>query len=437
MIKSIGFKDGVHRAMIRLGFLAALAAASSLGACERSPLPNPVVISPPPGLKLGVLVPTTGALGAISQSSLEVLPLITSTVNACGGVNNAPVRLIVEEDPLSPKAEVGLIKKLATEDRVNAVISVLGTEASTMAALEAVVPYKIPLISSSSSASAFTERSQQGDFQGLWGRTVPIDTQQAIALAKLAKNRGFKTASTVVVNNSGGIRFEKAFIAAFEKLGGTVLNKANPTRYDPKGDSFDNDAISAFRPDGETPDAVMADLNPGTGSSLLQSAEAQGLIAGVQVLLSDRIRNPADLSLAGTPPFLPQGAIGIAASSREVSNSGFLKIWQQHQDSAPGIYAPQTWDAAALLMLAAEAAKSNEATAISSKLRDVADAPGIEVTDICEALQDLREGKAINYQGASGNVDLDKNGDVSSGYEVWTVDMQGKIREIGQVEPNS
>ncbi|MBW4659271.1 MAG: ABC transporter substrate-binding protein [Drouetiella hepatica Uher 2000/2452] len=436
MAKSNSFKNSVPHAA-KLGFFTAvLALLGGLGACQRSPSPNPAITNPPPGLKLGVLVPTTGALGAASQSSLEVLPLIASTVNACGGVNNAPVSLVVEEDPLNPKAEAGLIKKLATEDQVDAVISVLGTEASTMAVLETLVPYKIPLISSTNTASAFTERSQKGDLQGLWSRTVPTDTQQAIALAKLAKNRGFRTASTVVVNNSGGIRFEKAFIAAFEKLGGTVLNKSNPTRYDPQGASFDNDALSAFRPNDETPDAVIADLNPDTGNLLLQSAEAQGLVTGVQLLLSDRIRNPTSLSLTGTKLVLPEGAIGIATHPRGGSDSSFLKNWQQSQDSPPGLYASQTWDAAALLMLAAEAAKSNQAIAISNKLQEVANAPGVEVTDICEALQSLREGKEINYQGASGEVDLDENGDVSSLYQVWTVDMQGKIRDIGQVEPS-
>jgi neutral amino acid transport system substrate-binding protein len=438
LTKSIGSKGSFPQAAIRWGvFVAALTAIASVGACQRSLL-STAVNSPPPGLKLGVLVPTTGALGTVSQSSLDVLPLIASTVNTCGGINSAPVNLVVEEDLLNPKAEPELIKKLVAEDQASAVISVFGTEASTMSAIEAAVPYKIPLISSSSTSSVFTERSKQGAFQGFWNRTIPNDTQQAIALARLAKNRGFKTASTIVVNNSGGIRFEKAFIAAFEKLGGTVLNKSNPTRYNPQSFSFDNDAIAGFSPDGKTPDAVVADLNPDTGSQLLESAEAQGLIAGVQLLLSDRIRNPIALNSAGTnvKPFLPEGAIGIAASLKGSPDSTFLKIWQEKQKTPPGIYAPQTWDAAALLLLAAEAAKSNVGSAISSKLPEVANAPGVEVTDICEALQHLREGQDINYQGASGNVDLDKNGDVSSSYQVWTVDMQGKIREIGQVGAN-
>lgn len=440
MTKHVGFKNSKSFLQATTWVCVFVGIMGSLAACQRSPLPQKSVeptALPSPELKLGILVPTTGTLGTMSQSILEVLPLLTSTVNSCGGVNDAPVRLVVEEALLNPKADASLIKELATVAQVNAVISVFGSEASTIAELEATVPYKIPLISSSNTSSVFTERSKQGDFQGFWNRTIPADTTQAIVLAQLAKNRGFKTVSTIVLNTESGIRFEKAFIAAFEKSGGTVLNKANPTRYNPQGDRFDDEAFAAFYPDGITPDAVVGDLNPDTGSLLLQSANEQGLLEGVQLLLSDRIRNPVNsLTRNTTPPFLPEGTIGIAASSKNVENDSFLKIWQETQTKSPGIYAPQTWDAAALLLLAAEAAKSNQGDAIRGKLREVANAPGAEVADLCEALQHLRDGKDINYQGASGKVDLDANGDVSSSYEIWTVDMQGKIREIGQVEPN-
>ncbi|MFM6281183.1 MAG: amino acid ABC transporter substrate-binding protein, partial [Dolichospermum sp.] len=40
----------------------------------------------------------------------------------------------------------------------------------------------------------------------------------------------------------------------------------------------------------------------------------------------------------------------------------------------------------------------------------------------------LKEGKKINYQGASGDVDVDTNGDVIGTYDVWTVGDDGKIK---------
>jgi neutral amino acid transport system substrate-binding protein len=47
----------------------------------------------------------------------------------------------------------------------------------------------------------------------------------------------------------------------------------------------------------------------------------------------------------------------------------------------------------------------------------------------------LKEGKEINYQGASGDVDVDANGDVIGTYDVWTVGDDGKIKVIDKVSP--
>ncbi|MFN6365321.1 MAG: hypothetical protein ACK4V0_05790, partial [Aphanizomenon sp.] len=49
---------------------------------------------------------------------------------------------------------------------------------------------------------------------------------------------------------------------------------------------------------------------------------------------------------------------------------------------------------------------------------------------VCEGLKLLKEGKQINYQGASGDVDVDANGDVIGTYDVWTVGDDGKIKVI-------
>jgi neutral amino acid transport system substrate-binding protein len=68
-------------------------------------------------------------------------------------------------------------------------------------------------------------------------------------------------------------------------------------------------------------------------------------------------------------------------------------------------------------------------------LRDVAGGDGVEVTDPCEAMELIRQGEAINYQGASGNVDIDENGDVVGVYDVWTVNPDGSLSVIDQIIP--
>ncbi|HBL13716.1 MAG TPA: amino acid ABC transporter substrate-binding protein, partial [Cyanobacteria bacterium UBA11162] len=97
-------------------------------------------------------------------------------------------------------------------------------------------------------------------------------------------------------------------------------------------------------------------------------------------------------------------------------------------------YVPHSYDAAALLMLAAEAAKANTGEGIKSKIREVS-AGGTEVTDLCQAMEMVRKGEDINYQGASGNVDIDENGDVIGDYDTWKVETDGKLSVTGKVSP--
>jgi neutral amino acid transport system substrate-binding protein len=256
-----------------------------------------------------------------------------------------------------------------------------------------------------------------------------------LALAQLAKKKGFKRVSTVVINNDYGVGFEKAFVSAFTKLGGTVVNQDKPIRYDPKSQTFDTEAAAAF---AGKPDAVLAVLYAETGSLFLKAAYQQGVTKGVQILLTDGVKSdsfPDQVGKSADGKYLLSGAIGTVPGSNGKALSALKKLWQEKKGGTPGEYAPQAWDAAALLVLAAQAAKENTGVGIARKLREVSNAPGKEVTNVCEGLKLLKQGQKINYQGASGDVDVDANGDVVGVYDVWTVGDDGKIKVIDKVSP--
>jgi neutral amino acid transport system substrate-binding protein len=362
------------------------------------------------------------------------VPLLVDTVNACGGVNGNPVTLVQVDDQTDPKAGAAGMTKLATLDKVAGVVGSFASSVST-AAVSVAVPNHVMLISPGSTSPVFTEKAKKGDFDGFWARTAPPDTYQALALAQLARKKGFKRVSTVVINNDYGVGFEKAFVATFEKLGGTVIDKAKPVRYDPKAQTYDTEAAAAF---AGKPDAVVAVMYAETGSLLLKAAYQQGVTKGVQIMLTDGVKSdsfPEEVGKGSDGKYILSGAIGTVPGSDGKALAAFKKLWQEKKGGLPGEYAPQTWDAAALLVLAAQAAKTNTGVGIASKIREVADPPGIEVTDVCEGLKLLKAGKKINYQGASGDVDIDANGDVVGIYDVWTVGDDGKIKVIDKVSP--
>jgi len=386
------------------------------------------------GLKLGALLPITGDLSAIGQNMPKAANLAVETINACGGVNGQPVTLIKEDDQTDPAAGSQAMTKLVEVDKVAGVVGSFASSVSS-AAVDIAARNQVMLVSPGSTSPVFTDRAKKGDFNGYWARTAPPDTYQAQALAALVKMKGFKNVSTVVINNDYGVGFEKAFVSSLEKLGGKITDKSNPVRYDPKAATLDSEAAAAF---ANKPNAVAAVLYADTGSLLLQAAYKQGLTDGVTVLLTDGVYSEEfakKVGLTKQGKSIISGALGTVPGADGQALTAFTSLWKEKTGEDITAFVPHTWDATVLMMLAAEAAKVNTGEGIKSKIREIANAPGKEVTDPCEAIALVRKGEDINYQGASGNVDIDESGDVVGSYDVWTVKEDGKLEVIDKVSP--
>jgi len=385
-------------------------------------------------LRLGVILPATGDLASIGQPMVKSIDMLVETVNDCGGVLGKPIKLFKEDDRTQPPAGAEAATKLIRVDRVGAIVGAFASSVSS-AALAIAVPNKVVMISPGSTSPVFTERAQKGELNGYWYRTAPPDTYQASALANLAYKKGARKVATLVINNDYGIGFEKAFVTAFEKLGGEIVNKANPTRYDPQATTFDSEAKSAF---GGKPDAVAAVLYPESGGAVLKAAYEQGLTQGVQILLTDGVQTEEFPKLVGKTPegkLILAGALGTVPGADGKSLEAFTKKFKEKKNEGLGAFVAHSYDAAALVAIAAESAKSGTGEAIKGKIREIANPPGVEVTDVCEALKLAKAGTDIDFQGASGNVDLDEFGDVRGSYDVWTVKEDGKLEIVDRVQP--
>jgi neutral amino acid transport system substrate-binding protein len=385
------------------------------------------------GLKLATLAPITGDLASIGQNWPAAVQLAVDTINECGGVNEASVSLTNEDDQTDPSAGSSAMTKLAEVDKVAGVVGSFASSVSG-AAVDVAVRNKVMMVSPGSTSPVFTERAKKGEFNGYWARTAPPDTYQSQALAALAQKQGFRNVSTVVINNDYGVGFEQQFVEAFKKAKGNIIGQ--PVRYDAKAATLDSEAKAAF---SGKPDAVAAVLYAETGSVLLKSAFEQGLTDGVTILLTDGVYSDDFIRQVGKTAdgkSIIAGAIGTVPGANGKALKEFTTLWNEKTKKELTAYVPHNWDAAILMMLAAEASDANTGEGIKSKILEVANAPGTEVTNACEAMKLVRQGQDINFQGASGNVDIDKNGDVVGSYDVWKVGEDGTLSVIDKVNPS-
>jgi PGF-CTERM protein len=380
-------------------------------------------------VKIGVMQALTGDLGTYGQPMTDGMRLAIKEVNENGGVlGGKTLVLIIEDTQTSEVHAVDAANKLVKVDKVPVIIGTTGSGPS-MAIIDITTGNGVLQISSSNTGPDFTTYPDND----LYFRTCPSDALQGRAMARLAVKEGYKTASTLVLNNPYGVGFEKVFVEEFEALGGTVLESV---RYDPAATTFDSEVEKACK---SKPDFVMLCSYPQTGSVILKTAYEKGYMEDIDWLLSEGLRDETLAGMVGKDVagnYIIAGFKGTTPDPRAAGPSyeTFKQNYIAEYGREPTTYCSNSYDAAAVVALAIEKAGKAEGTAIRDSIRDIANPPGEEVSDIGEALRLIREGKEINYQGASGEITFDENGDVFGVYCEFTVADDGSVK-LGEAIP--
>lgn len=372
-------------------------------------------------IKIGVLQSLTGDLGSYGAPMTDSIKLAAEEINARGGLLNRAVRLIIEDDQTNNVAAVDAANKLIKVDRVPAIIGCTGSGPS-MSIIDIAVQNEVLQISSSNTGTEFTSYDD-GD---LYFRTAASDALQGRAMAKIARDRGYSNASTIVINNPYGIGFEDVFVQAFQADGGQVLDKV---RYDPAQSIFDSEVQRVV---SGKPDFVVMVSYPETGSLILKTAYEKGALKDTTWLLSEGLmaENMADLvGKDSQGRYIIAGFEGLTPdpSAGGLAYEAFSRKYEERFGREPAIYCSNSYDAMALVALSMENGGNATGRSIAENIREIANPPGVEVSDLGEALRLIRAGEDINYQGASGEITLDENGDVSGTYSIWSVAENGSI----------
>lgn len=371
-------------------------------------------------VKLGILGDITGPIESMAPPIVNSAQLAFDAVNAQGGILGGGKIVTVTADSACDSTAAGpAADRLVNSDQVTGIVGAFCTGPTVAAANGAAIPGNVVMISPASSAPVLTTL----DDKDLVFRTTPSDAFQGVKLADLLTQKGIKDVALTYVNNDYGKGLADVFAQQFAANGGTV--SVNIAHEEGKADY--RAELGQLAAGGSQNLVVLAYIS-GSGLTILQQANEGGEFTtffGGDGMIGDAISN------AKIDNFIATRAGAYEGESASVFN----KIATDAGLDPAATYAPQAYDAAFLLALAVEKNGSAKREGLSAALREVASAPGEKILpgEWQKAVELIKAGTDIDYEGAGGPLDFDAAGDVT-GIIVEVAYENGAFVEKGAVQ---
>ena len=385
-------------------------------------------------LTIGDSLPLTGGLSDFGPPGEKAAGIAEDEINKAieeAGVDHSIT--IVSEDNGGgddQQAAVSSVEKIVADGA--SCVAGAWASADTIPISESVaIPDEVVLISPASTSDEITALD---DPDGFINRTVPPDSFQGPTLANyIDQELGGAEGKVVNVgarNDAYGTGLVDTFTEAWEGLGGTTNE---PVIYDPELPNYDSEAEQLVEGD---PDATVIFDFPETynkvGPALVRAGFDPTTTFFTDGLASSDLPSTAGEEategMRGTAPGAPDE--GEASTAFDT-----LYVDSEPKDIDRQTFDAQNFDAIVLCYLAAVAAGSTDGQDMAEVVRDISGAPGDQYTweELPEAIEALQNGDDIDYEGASGSIEMDEAGDATAGvYDTLTF-KGGKIETVGEV----
>ncbi len=340
-----------------------------------------------------------------------------SQINAAGGVLGRDVELVVRDEGVDVASATAALTELIEAERVDGVIGPVSSRAA-FGLIRTLSNRRIPLCSPT--ASAFN--LDTGLDASYFFRTVPSTKLEALALGRSIASTGQRTASILYPDDEFG-RLYAASLGDGLRRNGTEVAAAVP--YSPASNDFKD--VAARIVGNDVPDAVAVVALPETGGRLLGALRDMGAGPGrLPTFVSDAMRQPGlYASIPDGRPGSVEGIAGVSANPNAIK-AAWIDTFIASTSQPPGAYAPYAYDCALLLALSVIAADTDRGSAIRDAMIATSRG-GTTCTAFAMCADLLGQGLNIDYDGASGPVDLTSTGDVDSGYfDRYTFDASGR-----------
>jgi ABC-type branched-subunit amino acid transport system substrate-binding protein len=373
-------------------------------------------------LRIGPILPLTGDLASFGPSQAEAARIAVEQVQAAldaQGLSDVTVTLLsVEDDGGRAQAGVEAATKFVQTDDVHVVLGTMASTVTIPIAESVTIPNQVVHITPTSTAPEITELADDGY---VW-RILSSDTLQGSALVDAVAD-AFGSDATVNVgarNDAFGTALKQLFEDGWEEQGGTV---GASVTWNPEAATFDTEAAQLA---GGTPDGWVIIDFPETFAKLGPALVRAGGWDPSKTFMTEAMRNADELTKIGAQA--TEGLRGTAPTSEDApAREAFDTLFEQEAKEGTPLtgFEGASFDAVMLASLAALHAGSSDPDAMKESLGAVSGPPGEKYTfeQLEQAVQDLLDGKDVDYEGAWGPIDFDENGDPGSAiYEVWQFD---------------
>ena len=369
-------------------------------------------------VRIGILLGFTGPIESLTphmaDSAEMAMKEVSDSGKLLGGAKVVPVR--ADSTCIDAAAATAAAERLITSDDVS---GIMGADCSgvTGAVLSNVaVPHGMVMISPSATSPALSTAKDDG----LFFRTAPSDARQGEVMAQILLDRGINKVAVTYTNNDYGKGLADSFASAYKAAGGTITISA--AHEDGKADY--SAEVAALASAGGERLVVVGYVDQG-GSGIVRAALDTGAFDTFHFpdgMIGTKLEENFGTDIDGSTGQLPGTDSPGTAMFRKLAGDRF---------EATSPFTPESYDAAALMMLAMQAAGSSAPGDYKDKIVEVANAPGEKIYpgQLGHALEVIAGGGDVDYVGATA-VELIGPGESAGSYREIEI-KDGKITTVG------
>ena len=365
-------------------------------------------------VKLGIILGFTGPIESLTPDMAAGAELAIDEINKSKHFSMGKVSGVrADSTCVDSAAATTAAERLITSDKVNGIMGADCSGVTTAILQQVAMANGMVMISPSATSPALSTVEDNG----LFFRTAPSDARQGQVVADILKEKGLTNIAISYVNNDYGKGLAASIEENHKAAGGTVTISA-PHETD-KGDY--SAEVGALAQAGGDILVVAGYLDQG-GNGIIQASLDTGAF--------DIFFLPDGMIGDGLPKEIGSGLNGSIGTVPGTDSPGAAKFSDMATAAGfkGGPFAKESYDAAALMLLAMEAAKSSDSQVYKSKIMDIANAPGEKIYpgELDKALHLIEDGKDIDYVGASA-VELVGGGESAGNYAQIEVQNQKNV----------